>query len=245
METAHFNEILTRIAIQEKRAKRRAIVFTVIPLIFAIILIGYTTSKVAKAQEELLHIDSTMAEANKKIKAADDSLQVFKKNNILLQKENDSLIENLHKSLGKAVAVMSEFKVIIDKIKPSLRTVGETAFYVNFRMMEERIRGDYDYLSEKISSLPQLYENKSWIVIVKSSVSLTDLKSDVPKLVSIYDANQIAIYKSSPKYYSLCVVGNGTFTRAYRLNVELRDRYGYNGAYFSSSENWGDNYLIR
>ena len=80
-------------------------------------------------------------------------------------------------------------------------------------------------------------------VIIASSRSLIDLKKEVGGLSSIYGKDQIAIYQDSKGNYALSVIGNSTFTRAYRLNVELRDKYGYSGAYFSGPTNWGINYL--
>jgi hypothetical protein len=244
MESIQTEEILNRITAREKKAKLRAALLTFIPLVFAIILITYTSKKIAKAQTELQTIDSKLEMANNKVKQAEDSLYLFKQQSLLLKKENDSLLKNVHESLGKAVSVMSEFKGIIDKIKPELRSIKEAAFYTNFRMMEERIRGDYSYLSQKIDSLPPLHEDEAWVTIVQSSVSLDDLKSEVANVASIYGQNQIAIYKSANQYYALCVIGNGTFTRAYRINVELRDKYNRSGVYFTSSKDWGKNYLL-
>src|SRR4051812_41829152 len=105
-------------------------------------------------------------------------------------------------------------------MEPYLRSQGEASFYINFRMLEDKIRGNYIDLSAKVSKLPEIDENKNWIVIVESSMSLEDLKMQVNRLASIYGKNQVAIYRDKNGMYALSLKGNGTFTRAYRLNVE-------------------------
>lgn len=240
------NQILEEIQYKEKLAKRRAIAFTFIPLITAILLITYTSQKIIKAQNELNTIEQRMSKATLKINNSQSELYKAKLLNSELKKKNDSLNLSLTQSvitLGKAVSVTTEFKKFIDKMEPQLRSQGEASFYINFRMLEDKIRGDYETLSKTISELPKIDDNKVWIVIVESSASFEDLKRQSNSLISIYGKNQIAIYQNGKNNYALCVIGNGTFTRAYRLNVELRDKYGFDGAYFSDSTDWGTNYF--
>jgi hypothetical protein len=240
------DEMISKVLQREKRAKQRAILFTFLPLLACLALIAYTSQRVVKANKELATIDAKIELANSRVNKAEDGLKAVNGINHQLKSENDSLSDALQQSvinLGKAVSITSQFKQFIDKMEPSLRSQGEAAFYINFRMMEERIRGDYKSLSEKVAGLPNLDEGKTWIVIVGSSMSLEDLKSDAPRLANIYGKDQVAVYKDDHGNYALSVKGNGTFTRAYRLNVELRDKYKYTGAYFSSAKDWGRNYL--
>jgi regulator of replication initiation timing len=245
METS-FNQILNRIALNERNAQRRAIAFTFIPLIAAILLITYTSQKVIKAQQELNGIESRMKSANDKTIEAKLQLDSAMKENFQLRIQNDSLKYKLIETtilLGKQVSVFTEFKQFIDNMKSYDRSYEQAAFWINFRMLEDKIRGNYEDLSENVATLPKLDENNNWIVIVQSSTSLDDLKLSIGRLVSIYGKNQVAIYKDKRGNYALSIKGNGTFTRAYRLNVELRDKYNYEGAYFSGKTDWGPNYL--
>jgi len=232
MKDNNLNDILSKVKYNEKRAKKRALVFTIIPIVVAIVLITYTSAKIYQAQEDLNAIKRKIT----KIKSLNDSLR----------RQNNSLSDSLKKSivtLGKAVSVTTEINKFIDKEMPYYRSLNETRFYINQRMLNDKIRGNYVTLSETVSKLPQLDDNKNWIVIVETSASLEDIKKDAPNLISIYGRDQVVIYKDTKESYALGIKGNGTFTRAYRLNVELRDKYGYIGAYFSPSLNWGSNYL--
>jgi len=168
-----------------------------------------------------------------------------KRENDKLKFQNDSLIIVLKKStetIGRASSVLWNLKTFIDKIEPELRTSKQAKFFIKFRLIEEEIRGDYEYLSKTVSELPKIKDENDWIVIVKSSVSQEDLTKTQKVLESIYGKNQIAIYKDANDIYALAVKGNGSFTRAYRLNVELRDKYGFYGSYFRGISDWGKDF---
>ena len=246
MESSTVDQLLKKIELKEKQARKRSIAFTFIPLITGMLLIYFTSEKIANANNELNGIDNKILESKSIIAKTQKELEETKLINADLEKRNDSLSKKLIESvttLGKAVSVTAELKQFIDKIKPSLRSQEEASFYINFNMLSDKIRGNYETLSKTVSQLPRLDEKKNWIVIVASSSSLQDLRKEATDLIANYGQEQVAIYLNGNKFYSLCVIGNGTFTRAYRLNVELRDKYGYYGAYFSDSENWGANYL--
>jgi hypothetical protein len=246
MEALDTNQLLELIKEKEKRSTIRGLLIVFIPCIAAIILIAFTSNKVLKAQGQLQAIDSIINENKVDLSNVQSKLKTADSLNKDLAKKNDSLSKILIESaqnLGQAISVTTEFRSFIDKMQPYLRSQQEASFYINFRMTEDKIRGNYENLSSKIAGLPDLDSNLVWIVIVQSSMSLTDLQKDVGKLQSIYGADQVAIYKDSRNNFALSIIGNGTFTRAYRLNVELRDKYGYNGAYFSSAQKWGTNYL--
>jgi len=226
------NELLERIKLKESQAKKRAILFTFIPLLVGLFLITYTSKKVFQSDEQLKKIRKELNIAQ----IQNDSLKI----------QNDTLSKVLIESLtnlGKAASVTTQFKEFIDKMKPALRSQEEASFFINFKMLDDKIRGDYEHLSERVSTLPKLDENKIWIVIVQSSTSLEDLKQEADPLISIYGKEQVAIYRDSKSIYALSIKGNGTFTRAYRLNIELRDKYNYSGSYFSNSKDWGTDYF--
>lgn len=225
-------EIIYKIQKKEENAKRRAIFLTFIPLLAAIILVTFTTIYVYQAAKELNDIKSEVEKTQKE--------------NLKLKMQNDSLINVIKEStitLGQTASVLAQFKNFIDEINPPERNFEEAEFYIKFRMFEEKVRGDYYYLSEKISKLPNITDDRIWVVIVASSVSLEDLKMEAETFQNIFGKSQIAIYKTKT-YYALVVKGNGTFTRAYRLNIELIKKYGNNGAYFSGSKDWGKDYLL-
>jgi hypothetical protein len=89
--------------------------------------------------------------------------------------------------------------------------------------------------------LPIITEDKIWVVVLASSVSLIDLKKEAEQYKKILGSEELAIYKTKI-YYALVAKGNGTFTRAYRLNVDLIKNYGFK-AYFLDSKDWGNDYL--
>lgn len=246
MPLQSINEIIQNAELQEKQARKRAIALTFIPLLFAILLITYTAEKIIKAQKELDNIEGRMTEANNRVSYAEKRYDSVSRENETLIKQNDSLKKSLIETtvlLGKQVSVFSEFKKFVDNIKTYDRSYEEAAFWINYKMLEDKIRGNYDDLSKKVSNLPNLDSNTVWVVVVSSSSSLEDLRKEAAKVVNIYGRDETAIYKTNNSTYVLAVKGNGTFTRAYRLNVELRDKYKFAGAYFSSSANWGKDYL--
>jgi len=246
MEAATTTELLVKVKEKEKRERRRTLYILLIPCLAAILFLSFTTYKVILAQQQLEKIDSITKSYNIRLNKVQGQLNIADSLNNILKRTNDSLSLMLQESatnLGKAISVTNEFRTFIDKMQPYLRSQQEASFYINFRMMEDKIRGNYESLSQRLSNLPDLDSNKNWIVIVQSSMSLKDLQNDAPRLISKYGADQVAIYQDSRKNYALGVKGNGTFTRAYRLNVELRDKFGYQGAYFSPSSDWGRNYL--
>jgi hypothetical protein len=246
MESSTVDKLLKQVELKEKQARKRGIAFTFIPLITGLLLIYFTSQKIARAQSELNDIDKKVLASKLIVDKTQSELDKVNLRNIELTKQNDSLSKKLVESvttIGKAVSVTAEMKQFIDKIQPSLRSQEEASFYINFNMLSDKIRGNYETLSETVSRLPKLDENKNWIVIVASSSSLQDLRKEATKLISTYSKEQVAIYLNGKNFYSLCIIGNGTFTRAYRLNVELRDKYDYSGAYFSDSKDWGINFL--
>jgi hypothetical protein len=179
---------------------------------------------------------------NELLSKTNSSLKNEKK---LLIRKNDSLIKDLRHStgiLGRSSSILWDLKEFVDKINPNLRSEEQAAFFIRFRILEEKIRGDYEYLSETVSKLPVIKDENNWIVIVESNVSMYDLSETYALLKSIYGKDQIAIYKDVNNIYALAVKGNGSFTRAYRLNIELRDEHDINGAYFRGIKNWGEDY---
>jgi hypothetical protein len=236
MET---NELFRRLEIQEKKVKRRTFIFTLIPILTAIVLITVTSREVIRVNAALATIQKEFQETaaiNAALRAQNDSLK----------SKNDSLSHVLIEStttLGKATSVLWDFKQMIDNMPSADRSSAEAMFFIEFRMLEERVRGNYLHLSEKVEALPSITEDQDWIVIVASSVSLEDLKGIVTKVASLYDRDQLAIYKEGKNYFRLAVTGNGTFTRAYRLNVKLIREQGFEGAYFDGRKDWGKNYL--
>lgn len=229
MET---NEIINQIQEIEEKAKRRAKRLTFIPLISAITLITVTSIYIYTANKSL---DKIKKEYNK-----------THEENLRLKMRNDSIINTTKEStiiLGEAASLISKFKDFIDKIPPPERNSAEARFYISFRMFEETIRGNYYDLSEKISQLPNITDKRTWFAIVSSSVSLEDLKMEAVKLQELFSKDQVAIYKLK-SYYALVIKGNGTFTRAYRLTVDLNKNFETRGTYFNGLEDWGEDYLL-
>jgi hypothetical protein len=233
-------ELIYRLEEQEKRVKKRTIIFTLIPIITAIILITVTSREIIRMNDHLGAVEIKLEEneeLHRDLKVQNDSL-------ILV---NDSLHETLREStisLGRVSSVLLEFKEFIDRMNPADRPRDQAGYIIRFRMLEERVRGDYMQMAENLAKLPMIQDENDWIVIVKSSVSLEDLKMEASEVISIYGREQIAIYKEGETYFRLVVKGNGTFTRAYRLNVELINEHGFYGAYFDGRKDWGEDFLM-
>jgi hypothetical protein len=110
-------------------------------------------------------------------------------------------------------------------------------------MKFDEIHGQFEGLADAMPEITQLDRGRSWVAVVASSKSLGECKASAGQWAAFYGKGQVAVYLASNGYYAVAILGDGTFTTAYRLTVKLRHD-GAPHAYFASSKDWGRNYLM-
>ena len=73
-------------------------------------------------------------------------------------------------------------------------------------------------------------------------------RSGGPKAINVYlDLRLWQVeynhFKTPNGFYALCLVGDGSFTQAYRLTVALMQNGRAKDAYFAEASSWGTNLL--
>ena len=223
-------DIKKLLELEERRSKKRMWIFSLIPLLLTILLIIVSFLTVNRSIMEVNIAKEDLEEANRHI--------------LELQLSNDSLsrlVLDRAESLGRISSVALQIKEYIDGISPEERNYSEADRFVEFRTLEERIRGDYLYVSESIAKLPNITSDKKWIVIIESNVSLEDLNESYKRLLDHYAVEQVAIFRDNKGIYALSLVGNGTFTRAYNLMYEVFN-FGFYYGYCRGKVDWGKDY---
>jgi hypothetical protein len=88
-----------------------------------------------------------------------------------------------------------------------------------------------------------LNDHRRWVTVIKSSKDLPALRLAAQNLGAEYSPSHLAIYRSGNGYYALSILGDGTFTDAYRLTVSLIRSGRALDAYFADASEWGQSLL--
>lgn len=225
-------ELINKIEEKEKKARKRILIYTLIPVIVAIVLIWVTSSQVINSKREL---DKIQNELNtkilelEKIKSKVDTL--------------DSKFSSTISSISEIISTSHRIENFIESKQSFLRSIDEARFLINIRMLFDEINSQYSDILALSSELPELDRGRNWITIISSSKSLNKLQNEAKTWIEQYGIDQVAIYKSKNNYYALALKGDGSFTKAYRLTVQLQRSGKAYGAYFASSKDWNKNYL--
>lgn len=230
MEQREF--ILKKIEERGRKVRRNSFIFTLIPIIVAGVLIWFTGSKLVNYQKELSNTQREFDLKRRELKNTQDKLNLL-----------DTKFLRIVSRLNKIVAISHEIEEFIEKKESFLRTLDEARFLISIRRLFDSLDSQFSEVSNLLSGMPDLNRNRIWINIVKSSKSLEKLKEEAHIWIKNYGKDQVAIYRSSNKYYALALKGDGTFTAAYRLTVKLHQNGLAYDAYFAASRDWGRNFL--
>ena len=183
---------------------------------------------------------------NQRIAAETSRLVELKNELTTLQKQKNQLDATLSTVAGKLSEILKlsqEVEDFIEQKESYLRTLDEARFLINLRMKFDEIHGQFEGLADALPDISQLDRGRSWVAIVASSRSLEASRATARRWTEVYGQGQVAVYLASNGYYAVAVVGDGTFTTAYRLTVKLQQD-GAPHAYFASSKDWGQNYVM-
>jgi hypothetical protein len=74
LDDARLQDLVLRAEQMEKRARKRATAYTVVPAIAAVLLIVFTGQRVRRAQQELAYVNSQLAQRQSDLQAVTDKL---------------------------------------------------------------------------------------------------------------------------------------------------------------------------
>jgi hypothetical protein len=230
--TAEVEELLDAMALRERRVAKRATLLTVIPAMLAIALVAITASSVSQSRNEL-HV------VHQQLRMATDSLR-------LVKTEAESLRNDVRQAGVQLIAVAttaSEMERFIESKESFLRSLDEARFLIDIRMRFDSLHADMLRVAEASPGILDVRPQRRWVTVVRSSKSPVDLRTLAPRWVARYGADQVGLYRSQNGYYALALLGDGTFTSAYRLTEALHRDGRAPGAYFASAPDWGANLL--
>lgn len=188
---------------------------------------------------QLMSINQRIAERTAKLQAVQEELRASQES----QEKLDRTLATVAVRLSETMRLSHEVEEFIEQKEPYLRTVDEARFLINLRMKFDEIQEQFGALADALPEIPQLDRGRSWVAVVKSSKSLKESRASARQWAARFGGRQVAVYLASNGYYAVAIVGDGTFTTAYRLTVKLQ-RDGAPHAYFASSKDWGRNYLM-
>lgn len=225
-------ELFNKIEEKENKARKRIFIYTLVPVIIAIVWIWTTSSKVINSKRELDKIQNEL------------DIKISELEKIELKVDTlDSKLSNTISSISEIISTSHKIEDFIESKQSFLRSIDEARFLINIRMLFDEINSQYSEILELSSKMPELNRGRNWITIISSSKSLNKLQNEAKSWIKQYGIDQVAIYKSQNNYYALALKGDGSFTKAYRLTVQLQRSGKAYGAYFASSKDWNKNYL--
>ncbi len=223
--SAAIDNLLEEIKRKERLARRRAVVYTMIPIVAAVVLIAWTAREVRRANSEV-------ETARQKV--------------VSLQHQADSANRQLQEAATNFVGIAAatkEIESLIEAKQSYLRTIDEARFLIDIRMKFDVLNSDLLKLSSSFPTMQAVTDRRKWVAIVRSSKDFDSLKAASRDWIAAYGAADVAIYRTGNGYYALAIPGDGTFTQAYRLTVSLIRSRRATGAYFAEISGSGPNLL--
>jgi hypothetical protein len=217
--------LLEEISAKERRARRRAVIYSMIPIAVAVVMVTWTAREVAQARVE---VDKARLVVGR------------------LQHQADSANQQLRDAVTKLVSIATvtkQIEALVESKQSYLRTLDEARFLIDIRMKFDALNSDLLKLSESLPAMQTIADNRKWVTVVKSSKDLNDLKAAAPAWIADYGQSNVAIYQTPNGFYALAVRGDGTFTQAYRLTVSLIRSGRARDAYFVEASEWGSSLM--
>ncbi|MBZ5538080.1 MAG: hypothetical protein LAO31_19170 [Acidobacteriia bacterium] len=210
---------------REKRIRRRALLYTLLPIVVATVLVVWTGWYLRVAREKVL--------------TAEDSVKKLKKEADRIHTEMDEAGNRL----TDIITVTRRLELFIESQETKDRPKEVVKLLIGVRMMLDELDKKLLNLSSSFPAVGSLRENRRWITIVKSTKDLESLRLFSHSWVAEYGVSNMAIYKAPNGFYALAILEDGSFTAAYRLTVSLKQTGRATGAYFAREEDWGQNFL--
>jgi hypothetical protein len=219
--------LIEEIERRERLARRRALVYTAVPILVAIAMVVWTSYEVNRARNRVQDAEHQLA---------------------VLQRQADWANQQLKEAADNFVSIATatkEIESLVESKQSYLRTIDEARFLIDIRMRFDVINRDLLQLSATFPAVRYLSDHRKWVTVVKSSSDLNSLRAAARSWIAEYGTSEVAIYRSSNGYYALAILGDGTFTDAYRLTISLIRSGRSADAYFAGANQWGPNLLTQ
>jgi hypothetical protein len=150
--------LLEEISAKERRARRRAVIYSMIPIAVAVVMVTWTAREVAQARVE---VDKARLVVGR------------------LQHQADSANQQLRDAVTKLVSIATvtkQIEALVESKQSYLRTLDEARFLIDIRMKFDALNSDLLKLSESLPAMQTIADNRKWVTVVKSSKGVRDFK---------------------------------------------------------------------
>ena len=212
--------ILDTIAGLDARRRRRSIVLTILPLVAAVVLVAIASQAISRLQAEQR---KTAAE-----RAA-------------LASQTESLkraMAEVGRQLTGTVEAVSAIETLIESKQSYLRTIDEARFLIDVRMKFDSVHTALDAVAAVAPELATMHPWRRWVTVVKSARRTSELGSPSSLPACLKPQERMATFRTPNGMLALALLGDGSFTTAYRQTVRLKESSCVPGAYFANSEKW-------
>ncbi|MGB7624433.1 MAG: hypothetical protein WBN92_18970 [Terriglobia bacterium] len=217
-----FNErrMLEVIAALDAKRRRRSIILTTLPLVAAVVLVTTASGVIYRLQAEQRRTAIERAALANQM----DSL--------------NSAMVNVGRQLTSVVEVVSGIEALVESKESYLRTIDEARFLIDVRMKFDSLHAALDAVSAAAPELPKVRPWRRWVTVVKSAHRLSELTAP-SKLASCLETQEsLATFRTPNGMLALALVGDGSFTTAYRQTVRVNEKGCVPGAYFADTQRW-------
>jgi uncharacterized protein with GYD domain len=213
-------QILDAIAGLDTRRRRRSLVLTALPLVAAIILVVVAGQAIRQLQDE--QRQATAASAA--LEAQTTSLK--------------RTMAEVGRQVTGVVEAISAIEALIESKQSYLRTIDEARFLIDVRMKFDAVHAALDAVSTAAPDLAKVRPWRRWVTVVKSAREPSELAIPSNRLECLESQKELIVFRTPNGMLALVILGDGSFTAAYRQTVRLRDAGCVPGAYFADTEKW-------
>lgn len=202
------------------RQRRRGWIFTFVPVAGAIAFVIVVGTQTANLESERVKQQEAARQAQERKKALEDA------------------ISNVGRQLTDLVRATSEIETLIESKQSFLRTLDEARFLIDVRMKFDSIHSALDRLAAISPELKVVRPQRNWVTVVASGNAPASLTVTDGLRPCLGPSDRTAVFRSPNGLHALAVLGDGTFTTAYRLTVSYQSKGCAPGAYFASTDGW-------
>jgi hypothetical protein len=217
--------LLDKVEAREVRARRRAVFYTAIPVVAICALVWIGGHRYQQLVDSDRRLEQVRAESATLIKQAEDA-----RNSLL----------GAGKDIEAALTVLRQLEAFVEREKPFMRSADHARLLISIRMAFDKLNDTAAALSKSMPDVVDKLQQRPrrWVTIVSSSSDLGALRRSVEQYQRKMPDSKLAIYRSVNGFYGLAVLGDGSFTDAYRKTVELKNRDIAPMAYFADATSW-------
>jgi hypothetical protein len=224
-DAPEIQELLSKVAQKERLARKRAVLYAMVPMVVAAILVVWTGRYLNRAKRDV-----------------DDARQEVEQ----LRNQRDLLNKQMGEVAGKLIdiaTVARQMEGLVESKKSYLRSPEEARLLIDIRIKFDSLNTEIVGLSETFPAVRTIGNGRKWVTVVKSNTDLKMVEEAAPSWIADYGAQSVAVYRTPNGFYALALLGDGSFTQAYSRTVSLIKSGRATDAYFEDAGGWGVNLL--